>query len=752
MKNRARTGSLRKKQHRFSALRKRRKEQAHLFEAIERRERSQSAHLAAVRSALRSNAVSSLTLKRRREEYLEIPKPAPSSPFPRAALGAIALAFLLPVFLALSSSFTISAQRHNVVARASSRSRPSVVARASSRSRPSVVARVYSRSKPNVARANVFARPNATSFAQHNVVARVYSSPQPNVVARVYSSPQPNVVARVYSSPQPNVVARVYSRPGAQSNLASRINSPQLHYASAASKNSRQLHYSERFIASILQLVFGTAPQPRATTKPTARVQESSPVALSQSAPSTHNRVATEERSQPLSPWTLSPDGTWVALMRAPASMRAPSFSTSTGQLIELEQSAVSADAATVTIGWPRQVVVTISSDGEVLTKTLPAPDASAEAFDAVAVAVGPHLVDVGWTPLSTSTNVADYEVFRSSGEGERPALISTLPADRHFLRDADVGPSSRYRYSVVAQTTDDSIQASTPLVQTPAALPMASAKALSGKGMFLYFSSLSTDRRNFHRYDPDEVIAEAQRAGIHVIELRMARGACTMAQTHEAHAWLDRLMDAATAANIQLLAWTVPRRTTTQDLAETIAAAEYTTPAGSGFTGLALDLETGDHYMGDGSAARERMIQYIHDVRAAVGPHYLIVATVISPSMGNVSQSYPYAQIARYADVLQPMEYWHYFDEAVHHAYARGEVAQAAADAVAQTRRLAGRDIPVDVAGQTVDLEGTGAPSGQEILWSLDASKSVGAIGETFFDWAGTQPDAWAAIQAFDW
>jgi len=70
----------------------------------------------------------------------------------------------------------------------------------------------------------------------------------------------------------------------------------------------------------------------------------------------------------------------------------------------------------------------------------------------------------------------------------------------------------------------------------------------------------------------------------------------------------------------------------------------------------------------------------------------------------------------------------------------------------VARTRALAGRDIPVDVAGQSVDLEGTGAPSGREISWSLGGAKSAGGIGETFFDWAGTRPDAWAAIQAFDW
>ncbi len=466
--------------------------------------------------------------------------------------------------------------------------------------------------------------------------------------------------------------------------------------------------------------------------------------------PASHAATTPAKRLLP-SPWSLSADGTWVASLAAPASMPGAAFSASTGQLIERERSAVAPDGATVTIGWSRSVVVNISSQGQTLTKTLPAPDAGIEAFDVAAAAVGPHLVDVGWTPLDASAQVSGYEIFRSSGEGERPELIATLPATKHSYHDSGVEPNARYRYSVAAETSEESIQASALVVQTPGALPSASAGAVSGKGMFLYFSSLAGDPRNFHHYNPIRVVAEAQRTGIHVLELRMARGACTMAQTQAAHAWLDELIDAAASANIKLLAWTVPRRATTQDLAETIAAAEYVTPSGNGFDGLALDLETGDNYMGDGPKARERMVQYIHDVRAATGPHYLIVATVASPRFGNQSD-YPYAGIAHYADVLQPMEYWHYFDEAAHHEYGRGEVAGAAAAAVTQTRQLAGRDIPVNVAGQSVALEGTDAPSGREIRWSLDASKSGGAIGETFFDWAGTGPDAWAAIQAFDW
>jgi hypothetical protein len=443
----------------------------------------------------------------------------------------------------------------------------------------------------------------------------------------------------------------------------------------------------------------------------------------------------------------------WTAVIHAPAALNDPSFSASTGQLIELERSALDGDSATVTIGWSRPVSVAISAQGQTLTHSLAAPDDSPRAFEATARAVGPHLIDVGWTPLAASAAVTDYRIYRSDDDGGGPQLIAQLPAKKHALQDRNVDADARYHYAVVAQLATDAVQATTGIIATPGELPAVSSSVLAGKGMFLYFSSLHDDPHSFRRYDPEAVIGMAQKAGIRVIELRMARGSSAMAQTDGARAWLNRLIDAAARSDISLIAWTVPRRATTVDLAQTVAAASYKTPAGNGFVGLALDLETGDRYMGGNPRARTSMVQYIRAVRAATGPRYLIVATVVSPEMGHhTNEDYPYAKIAAYADVLQPMAYWHYFDETSHHEYARREVSGAAAAAVARTRELAGRDIPVDVAGQSVALQGTGAPSGREILWSLRGAKSAGGIGETFFDWAGTRPDAWAAIQAFDW
>jgi|GEM_PF-754462 len=450
--------------------------------------------------------------------------------------------------------------------------------------------------------------------------------------------------------------------------------------------------------------------------------------------------------------WTLSADGHWTTTVRAPRSMHGVQMRASAGELLALEPSTAQGQGALLRLSKPQSVVVTMTSSERTITQKIAAPEAVAD-FSVTAQPIGPHLVNVGWLPLPASSNITSYKVYRSNGEGDANELVAEVPPQQNSLRDTAVEPGSRYRYLVEAESGDTSIHANAETITTPPALPEGTVSSLAGKGMFLYFSSFSGDPHSYRKYDPDTVIAAAQKAGIRVIELRMARGTSFMAETPLARAWLNHIIDAASAAGIKLVAWTVPRRVTTEDLQQAVAAAAYTTPAGNGFIGLALDLETGPRYMGDGVAAKNNMVSYIDAVRSAVGPHYLLIATVASPMMGHLTNAdYPYARIAAYADIMQPMEYWHYFDESAHHEYAHREVAGAASATVLRTRALAGRDIPVNIAGQSVDLQGTGAPSGREIRWSLDAAKSVGAIGETFFDWAGTRPDGWAAIQAFEW
>jgi hypothetical protein len=466
--------------------------------------------------------------------------------------------------------------------------------------------------------------------------------------------------------------------------------------------------------------------------------------------------------------WHLTPDGTWTALMHGhfadadgadlPLVHAQVNWSTSAGVAQGQVRWTYSDPAALITLVESRAVTVTakpVNPSNRIVSVQLAAPPSGAASFACVARAVGPRLVNVGWTPLNSAAGVVAFKLYRRESHAEHGRLVASLTANAHAYHDDGVWPGRHYRYAVVALLAAGApLHARSNAVELTSDMPVTSLDSISGKGMFLFFTPDAADpEQGYLAYDINSVIETAATAGIRNIELRLAYGSFFEASNPGARAWLDTFVDASAAAGIRLLAWEVPRRATTSDIAEAIAIARYRTPAGNGFSGLALDIENGDDYMGDGDAAKQEMVDYIHEVRQAVGHKYLVVATIISPRLTHwTNVQYPYARIAPYASVLQPMEYWHYFYATSHHVYSENGVTSAIAGAVALTKQLAGRDIPVNVAGQSDDLGGTGVPTPDEIGWSLAAAKHAGAIGEMFFDWAGTPPDRWPAIGAFPW
>ncbi len=462
-------------------------------------------------------------------------------------------------------------------------------------------------------------------------------------------------------------------------------------------------------------------------------------------------------------PWRLTADGTWqtdvVASTADSAGVQQHDphadvrFSVSDADSLEIEPWVNQAPAITITTrgGAPITVVADAIGPARDAQLTLAAPPSSPGSFASVAQAVGPHLVAVGWTPLRASAGVRQYKVYRSAGASSPGEFVASVSPAGSAWRDAHVEPGVAYRYSIVAELPSASLSAASAPVTTPAEMAQTSLDAIAGKGMFLFFSPDTSDPNSYERFDPDTVIAQARKAGVSEIELRLSRGTFFEAASPQARAWLDQLVDAAADADIRLVAWSVPRRNSAEDVAESIRMARYRSAAGNGFAGLALDLEPGTNYMGYGAVARERMADYMAMTRDAVGPDYLVVATVISPRLTHfTNDDYPYSRIARYASAMQPMEYWHHYRRA--HEYARSAVSDNCADVVALTQTLAGRDVPVNVAGQSADLGRTGAPSPDELDWCLGAAKSAGAIGEMFFAWQGTTPGQWAAIAAYRW
>jgi hypothetical protein len=358
----------------------------------------------------------------------------------------------------------------------------------------------------------------------------------------------------------------------------------------------------------------------------------------------------------------------------------------------------------------------------------------------AVAEPVGPHLVRVGWFPQFRSGVV---RVYRIDASGRR-TLAASVPAPSSSWDDAAVRPGETARYAIARPPAADvRLRA-----EVPPQLPDSAANAIRGKSAWLAFSGDPLDDDAYSKLDVDQIVATAVRAGLRSVELRLAYGAFDEV-TPNAKATIDRLIDGLCAKRIAVIGWTVPRAVAFDDLSRNVAVASYRTQAGNGITGLAVDLERGEEFLGDGPTGYAALRTYLSQLRRAVGSRVLLVATVEDPFLEHLDATkFPYAAIARDADVLQPMTYWRMLGpwDSVPKAQA------AVAGSVALVRRLAGRDVPIDVGAQTGVLSKRGAPPGDELAGAIDASRRAGAIGVTFYDWTGTGPEQWDAIAHANW
>ena len=357
-----------------------------------------------------------------------------------------------------------------------------------------------------------------------------------------------------------------------------------------------------------------------------------------------------------------------------------------------------------------------------------------------VAAAAGPHLVRVGWFPQVRDGTI---RVYRVDARGKR-ALAAAVRAPSSSWDDDAVVPGRVARYAVVRPHG----AAADVHANVPAQLAESTVDAIRGKSAWLAFSADPLDDGSYTKLDVDGIVDTAVRAGLRSIELRLAYGAFDEV-TPPAKATIDRLIDGLAAHHVAVIGWTVPRTVAFDDVARNAAVAAYRTPSGNGITGLAIDVERGEEFMGDGPRGYAALRDYVSIVRRAVGPRVLLIATIEDPYLEHLDQSkFPYREIARDADVLQPMAYWRMLGpwDSV------PKVQTAIAGSVALVRRLAERDVPIDVGAQTGVLSKRGAPPGDELTAAIDASRRAGAIGVTFYDLTGTGPEQWDAIAKAAW
>lgn len=358
-----------------------------------------------------------------------------------------------------------------------------------------------------------------------------------------------------------------------------------------------------------------------------------------------------------------------------------------------------------------------------------------------VAGAVGPHLVQVGWFPYCARA----VSIWRASAHAPR-TLLAQIPGGSTF-RDESVTPGKRYRYAVACGAAAPQ---QTNVVHVPPPLPRTSVSNVAGSGMWLFFTTDPIDDIYYAKLDPAAIVRQAVAARLHYVELRAAYGAF-FEITPQAKPVVDAIVDGLESHGIGVIGWSVPRQASYADLRASLEIAQYRTANGHRFTGLAIDAERGDEFMGNGASALASLSAYVRLVRAAAGPQYLIVATVEDPYFEHLDDTkYPYRAIAQAASALQPMAYWRMMRKTVPKNPA--QVAREMDASYETLLRMAGRKLPVSMGGQTSALTATGYPPAAEITASMEASRRAGAIGEAFFAWDDTLPQQWAAIGGYTW
>jgi len=217
----------------------------------------------------------------------------------------------------------------------------------------------------------------------------------------------------------------------------------------------------------------------------------------------------------------------------------------------------------------------------------------------------------------------------------------------------------------------------------------------------------------------------------------------------------LDRLIPAAHAAGVKVIAWVYADLTNVSDDIRLAAlVANHKTPGGERPDGLAADIErlNGSVIVDSGAA-----YSYGQALRALLGPDALMVAAVPHPFQ---APGFPYAAIAASFNVIAPMDYWHSRQS---RSYTPDDVRRFVATSVTSLRaamRVGGgvAQTPIEELGQMYDMFATSAPTGQsaptgdEITADLEAARQAGCIGASYFDWRTATQAQWAALAAYAW
>jgi hypothetical protein len=237
---------------------------------------------------------------------------------------------------------------------------------------------------------------------------------------------------------------------------------------------------------------------------------------------------------------------------------------------------------------------------------------------------------------------------------------------------------------------------------------------------------------------DPEGTVAAVAARGVRTLFLET--GNYRQSTDLVRRAGLSRLVEAAHAAGLRVVAWYLPSFTRpARDLRRSLAAASFRTNSGQRFDSFALDIESSA--VKPVSRRTARLLTLSRDLRTAVGARYPLGAIIPSPRGMELRPSFwpgfPFRRLAAIYDVFVPMAYYTY------HVHGEQTVRDDVARAISLIRVKTGDpEIPIHVIGGLGD-DSTRA----DVRGFMRAVAACRPIGYGLYDYFATKPAAWKLL-----
>jgi hypothetical protein len=198
----------------------------------------------------------------------------------------------------------------------------------------------------------------------------------------------------------------------------------------------------------------------------------------------------------------------------------------------------------------------------------------------------------------------------------------------------------------------------------------------------------------------------------------------------------LARLIEAAHAKGMKIVAWTLPSlKHPRRDFRRAHAAIAFTTPSGQHFNGFALDIES--TVVRDLSRRNARLAKLSAHLRRSVGPSYALGAIVPDPVHQQYWTDFPYGTVTADFNIVLPMSYF------TLRTHGKRRVYRYTSANIRAVRKHTGDPAePVHVIG---GIAGDATP--QEVAGFVSAARASGSHGASLYDFPITTGGEWSAL-----